>query len=298
MFRRIQLFAILALLNLCWTAVSLADEPKAPPTAKEQPKKEDTAEAPKKEAPAKEAPAKEAAKKEAPEKEAPEKEEETKDESGFKSVKEKASYAIGLNVGRNLSGQLKRAGAELDFAILLRGFQDALDSKKPALNDKQMEAAMTAFDKEMQAGMALKAKEQAAKDKLLAEKNKKEGEAFLAENKKAKGVTTTDTGLQYSILAAGKGKTPKKSDVVRVHYHGTLPGGDVFDSSVDRGEPAEFEVGGVIPGWTEALLKMKVGDKWKLAVPADLAYGATRRGEKIGPNQVLLFDVELLEIVE
>jgi FKBP-type peptidyl-prolyl cis-trans isomerases 1 len=165
-----------------------------------------------------------------------------------------------------------------------------LTNAKPAFTEPELTAAIEAF------GKALEAKAAVA-GKAAADKNKKEGEAFLAENKKKKDVQTTATGLQYKVLKAGEGKAPQKSDSVRVHYHGTLPDGTVFDSSKDRGEPVEFPVTGVIKGWTEALLKMKVGDKWMLYVPSDLAYGPQRRSEEIGPNQVLVFEVELLGIV-
>jgi len=129
-----------------------------------------------------------------------------------------------------------------------------------------------------------------------AEENKASSEAFLTKNKARKEVTTTDSGLQYEVIKKGDGETPKADDKVKVHYHGTLPDGTVFDSSVERGEPISFAVNGVIKGWTEALQLMHVGDKWKLYIPADLAYGPRGAGPKIGPNQALVFDVELLGV--
>jgi len=207
-----------------------------------------------------------------------------------KTVKERASYAIGMNFGKNLAKGIKQDGADVEIELLLKGIKDALTNAKPAFTEPELTAAIEAF------GKALEAKAAVA-GKAAADKNKKEGEAFLAENKKKKDVQTTATGLQYKVLKAGEGKAPQKSDSVRVHYHGTLPDGTVFDSSKDRGEPVEFPVTGVIKGWTEALLKMKVGDKWMLYVPSDLAYGPQRRSEEIGPNQVLVFEVELLGIV-
>ena len=215
-----------------------------------------------------------------------------------KTVKERASYAIGMNFGKNLAQGIKQDGADVDLDLLLKGIKDALTKAKPAYSESELTAAITAFGKALEAKAAVRAKEAAEKDKAYAEANKMAGEKFLAENKKKKDVQTTATGLQYKVIKTGDGGTPKKSDTVRVHYHGTLPDGTVFDSSKDRGEPAEFEVGMVIKGWTEALLKMKVGDKWMLYIPADLAYGPQRRSEEIGPNQVLVFEVELLNILK
>ncbi len=207
-----------------------------------------------------------------------------------KTVKERASYAIGMNFGKNLAQGIKQDGADVDLDLLLQGIKDALTKAKPAYSEPELTAAIEAF------GKALEAKAATA-GKAAAEKNKKEGDAFLAQNKKEKGVQTTATGLQYKVIKGGDGKAPQKTDTVRVHYHGTLPDGTVFDSSKDRGEPIEFPVTGVIKGWTEALLKMKVGDKWMLYIPSDLAYGPQQRSEAIGPNQVLVFEVELLGIV-
>lgn len=203
-------------------------------------------------------------------------------------VKQHASYAIGVNIGR----QLLSEGAEVDAEQLIQGLRDALAKKKPALSDVEMQKAIAAFSADVQAKAAEKAK-------AAGEKNKKEGESFLADNKQKKGVTTTKTGLQYKVLKSGEGKSPKKTDTVKVHYHGTLTDGTVFDSSVERMEPAEFPVDRVIPGWTEALLAMKVGDKWQIVIPPELGYGERGTpGGPIPPNSVLVFDVELLEIVE
>jgi FKBP-type peptidyl-prolyl cis-trans isomerase FklB len=206
----------------------------------------------------------------------------------LKTLEEKASYAIGLNIG----GSILEDDLGLNPDIVAKGLVDALKKAKPQLTPEQVREVMTAFSKQAQ----VKAE---AKAKLTSEKNVKDGAAFLAENKKKKGVTTTESGLQYEVVTAGKGATPKPTDVVKVHYHGTLLDGTVFDSSVDRKEPAEFPVNRVIAGWTEALQKMKVGDKWKLVIPAELAYRATGTPDgTIGPNAVLKFDVELLDIVK
>jgi FKBP-type peptidyl-prolyl cis-trans isomerase FklB len=202
----------------------------------------------------------------------------------LKTLDDKAAYAVGLNIGQGLLADELALNPEL----IAKGLTDALKKSKPLLTEEQITATMTEFSKVMQTKAA-------AKNKVVADK----GVAFLAENKKKKGVTTTESGLQYEVLTAGKGASPKKTDKVKVHYHGTLVDGKVFDSSVERKEPASFGVGQVIPGWTEALQLMKVGDKWKLVIPPDLAYGARGTpGGPIGPNAVLIFEVELLDIVK
>ena len=207
-----------------------------------------------------------------------------------KTIKERASYAIGVNFGGDLLNSIKQDGADLDMELLVKGFKDALTKPKAEYTDAELEMAIQAFDK------ALDAKNTAT-SKATADKNKKDGEAFLAKNKKEQGVETTASGLQYKVLKSGEGKTPKKTDTVRVHYHGMLPDGSAFDSSKQRGNAVELPVTGAIKGWSEALLQMKVGDKWMLYVPSDLAYGTRRRSNVIGPNQVVLFEVELLDIV-
>ena len=136
----------------------------------------------------------------------------------------------------------------------------------------------------------------AAKQRTAGGQNQRDGVAFLAANKAKQGVVALPSGLQYQVIKKGAGPTPKVTDTVRTHYHGTLINGTVFDSSVERGEPAEFPVGGVIRGWTEALQLMKVGDKWRLVIPPELAYGPRGAGGKIGPNAVLVFEIELLGI--
>jgi FKBP-type peptidyl-prolyl cis-trans isomerase FklB len=203
----------------------------------------------------------------------------------LKTTLEQASYAIGLNIGRNL----KRDGLDVNTAAIVQGLLDALGNVKPRLTDEQCQAALAALDKELQAALA-------AKDKVDGEKNRREGQAFLAANKLKSGVVTLPSGLQYTVLKSGTGARPTLKDVVRTHYHGTLVDGQVFDSSVDRGQPAVFQVGAVIKGWTEALQLMKVGDKWRLFVPPELAYGPQRASPLIGPHAVLVFDVELLGI--
>jgi FKBP-type peptidyl-prolyl cis-trans isomerase FklB len=205
--------------------------------------------------------------------------------STLKTQKDKLSYTIGVNVGRNM----KQLPSEIDLETFMKGFKDAFSGAKTILTNEEMQAVMVAFQKEMSA-------KQAEKLKALGEKNKKEGEAFLEENKKKKDVKTLASGLQYKVLKEGTGKIPKSTDKVSVHYKGTLIDGTEFDSSYKRKEPTTFPVTGVIPGWTEALQLMKVGSKWQLFVPSKLAYGERAAGPNIGPNSVLIFEIELLEI--
>jgi FKBP-type peptidyl-prolyl cis-trans isomerase FklB len=202
-----------------------------------------------------------------------------------KTKKEKISYSIGVNIGKNMKTQ----GLDLDQGLLTQGIKDGLNNSKTAMSDKDMEAVMTAFQQEMMGKMQ-------AKQKVSGEKNVKEGEVFLAENKKKEGVVTLPSGLQYKILKTGDGPKPTKDQTVKCHYRGTLIDGTEFDSSYKRGEPTEFPVGQVIKGWTEALQLMPVGSKWQLFIPSDLAYGPNGAGQMIGPNATLIFDIELISI--
>lgn len=200
--------------------------------------------------------------------------------------KEKASYAVGVDIGNNI----KRSGLgdEVNLETLARGLTDALGGKKPELSEEEMTRALEGLRE------SLRTKAE-GNQKAASEKNQKDGADFLAANAKKEGVKTTASGLQYKVLTEGKGDKPQKSDTVVTHYRGTLIDGTEFDSSYQRNEPATFPVTGVIPGWTEALQLMPVGSKWQLAIPASLAYGENAPAE-IGPNQTLLFDIELLEI--
>jgi FKBP-type peptidyl-prolyl cis-trans isomerase len=201
-------------------------------------------------------------------------------QGSVKTDQEKASYAVGIQIGRSL----KQQGADIVVPSLVAGLNDGMSGKDGKLNNEELQQAMQ------------KMQEQVMKKQMdLAEKNLKDGEDFMAKNKEKPGVKTTESGLQYEVVKEGNGPTPKDADIVRVHYTGTLPNGEKFDSSVDRGEPAEFPVRGVIPGWTEALKLMKAGSTYKLAIPARLAYGPQGR-PGIPPNSPLLFDVELLEV--
>jgi FKBP-type peptidyl-prolyl cis-trans isomerase FklB len=204
----------------------------------------------------------------------------------LKTQKEKASYAIGMNIGKNL----KRDSVEIDSAVLYRALKDALAGNKLLLTDEEAKTALMALQTEV------RAKEE-AKTKAAAVENKKTGEAFLTANKTKEGVVTLPSGLQYKILKAGTGPKPTAEDTVLCHYRGTLVDNTEFDSSYKRGEPLKIPVGGVIKGWTEAIQLMPVGSKWQLFIPSDLAYGERGApGSPIGPNSTLVFEVELISI--
>jgi FKBP-type peptidyl-prolyl cis-trans isomerase FklB len=203
----------------------------------------------------------------------------------LKTTRDQASYALGQNIGQGI----KSDELELNSAALIQGILDALGGAPSKLTPQQAQAAIDALRKDVTARMQEKAR-------VAGEKNKKEGQSFLAANKAKPGVVELPSGVQYSVIKSGKGPSPKITDSVKVHYHGTLISGKVFDSSVQRGEPITFPVNGVIRGWTESLQKMKVGDKWKLFIPSESAYGPDGAGADIGPNATLIFEVELLGI--
>lgn len=192
-------------------------------------------------------------------------------------------------LGQNIGRDLKSNDIECDMQSFLAGLNDALTGAQPKWTEQQLAACEARFQQEMQGKMDVRAKS-------IGEQNKQQEAAFLAQNAKAAGVQTTPTGLQFKVLKQGTGATPAPTDHVSVHYRGTLLDGTEFDSSYG-GEPASFPVNRVIPGWTEALQKMRVGDKWQLFVPSALAYGADPPpGAPIGPNSLLIFEVELLGV--
>jgi len=205
----------------------------------------------------------------------------------LKTQKEKVSYIIGADIGSNF----KRQGIEVEPDIVIRGMKDVLSGSKLLLNEKETAEIMAAYKQEFMA-------KQAEANKVVGEKNKKEGEAFLAENAKKEGVKTLPSGLQYKVIADGTGRSPKPTDTVVVNYRGMLIDGTEFDSSYKRGQSATFPVNGVIPGWTEALQLMKEGSKWQLVLPSNLAYGDRGAGGNIGPNAVLIFEVDLVAVKE
>jgi len=199
--------------------------------------------------------------------------------------KARVSYAIGMSMGRSVQN-LQSQGFEVDAGLVARGIEDMLSSNTTLLTSEQMQQTIMAFQKDFAARQQKKREE-------LAAKNKAEGDAFLATNKNNPGIVTLPDGLQYRVITNGTGAMPTNTDIVTVNYRGALLDGTEFDSSYKRGQPAKFPVRNVIPGWTEALLKMKVGSRWQLFIPSDLAYGERGR-PTIPPNSVLIFDVELL----
>jgi len=201
------------------------------------------------------------------------------------SLEERISYGIGINIGRDFKNQEIEVVPEL----VARGIKDVLTGETTLMTDEEVKETIAELQKKVQA-------KQEAMRKVQGEANKKAGDEFLAANAKQKGVKTTDSGLQYLVIEPGNGKTPAATDKVKVNYRGMLVDGTEFDSSYKRGNPVEFPVNGVIKGWTEALQMMKEGGKYKLFIPAELAYGERGAGPVIGPNATLIFEVELLEV--
>jgi FKBP-type peptidyl-prolyl cis-trans isomerase FklB len=202
--------------------------------------------------------------------------------------KAKASYLIGQNVGSSFKQQGLDSGA-VEVDAVIKGIKDALAGVKPPFKDQEIQEILMAFQQElMHRTDSLRT--------LKAANNFKQGKEFLEKNAKESGVVVLPSGLQYKVLVKGSGKVPTENSTVTVHYTGTLIDGTVFDSSYERGEPATFPVNGVIAGWTEALQLMPAGSKWKLFIPSELAYGEMGGGQTIGPNAVLIFEVELLSV--
>lgn len=193
---------------------------------------------------------------------------------------QKVSYSIGQQVGQSIKAQ----GVKVDPLVIAAAIQDVLDGKQPRITSEEMQNTMMKVGQRVNAERMAKGKE-----------NLEKGQKFLEENKKKPGIKVTPTGIQYEVLTEGKGKSPKATDTVKVHYRGTLIDGTEFDSSIKRNEPAEFPLNGVIRGWTEGLQLMKVGSKYKFYIPSDLAYGEMGR-PSIPANSVLIFEVELLEV--
>ena len=193
---------------------------------------------------------------------------------------DKLSYALGLSMGNNFKSSGIQTLSVTDFA---NGVKAVYEGEKPEMTYDEAKQVINDFFTQMQ--------------REVNDRNRAEGEAFLAENKKKSGVVVLPSGLQYEVLTEGKGKKPAATDRVQCHYHGTLINGEVFDSSIERGEPAVFGVSQVIPGWVEALQLMPEGSKWRLFIPSDLDYGENGAGGKIAPNSTLIFDVELLKVL-
>ena len=200
----------------------------------------------------------------------------------FDTIEQRVSYGVGRQLGDQLRNNPFK---EFDISAVQAGLADALADATSQVSDEDLNAAFSVVSKKMQELEQAAAKEASA-----------EGEVFLAENAKRDEVTVTESGLQYEVITTGEGEKPAAESTVSVHYHGTFANGDVFDSSVERGQPAEFPVNGVIAGWTEALQLMTEGSKWKLTIPYDLAYGERGSQGAIPPYATLVFDVELLSI--
>jgi FKBP-type peptidyl-prolyl cis-trans isomerase len=207
----------------------------------------------------------------------------------LKTQKDKVSYALGMSMGKDLGSKLKQGSVEVDQAILLRGVKDALSGSKLLLTDDEVKTAFTQLNADVRKRLEEKAR-------IAGDTNKKEGDEFLAANKTKDGVVTLPSGLQYKIITEGTGPKPTATDSVTCNYRGTLISGIEFDSSSKHGQPATFQVNGVIKGWTEALQLMPVGSKWQLFIPGELAYGEHGPSPQIGPNSTLIFEVELLSI--
>ena len=203
-------------------------------------------------------------------------------EYSIETDEDKVSYGIGLQLGQQVKGQ---SFPDFSLDALIVGISDVFNAKPLRFPEDEMQAAFSAINQKVQALAA-----------QAASANKESGKTFLEENAKKEAVITTESGLQYEIITEGDGAKPNQSDMVVTHYHGTLTDGTIFDSSVDRGEPAQFPVNGVIQGWIEALQLMTVGSKWRLTIPSDLAYGDQGSAPVIGPGATLIFEIELLEI--
>jgi FKBP-type peptidyl-prolyl cis-trans isomerase FklB len=205
--------------------------------------------------------------------------------SALKDQKERESYSLGYQFGKNLKFQ----ETEIDFDVYMAGLRDALEDREARMSQEEIRTTINNLQKRLAEAQQNFQKEQA-------EKNLAEGLAFLEENGEKEGVITLESGLQYKVLTEGSGESPQKSDTVTVHYKGTLINGTEFDSSYSRGQPQSFRVDGVIPGWTEALQLMKEGAKWQLFIPSALAYAERGVPQRIPPNSTLIFEIELISI--
>lgn len=202
-------------------------------------------------------------------------------ETGLTTDKQKLSYALGVYFSKSIAGQTR----DIDNAAFLQAIEDVLGDKQLKLTTEEMKTVLSDYQNKLK-------QERTAR----ADDNLNSGEKFLEENGKKEDVVELDSGLQYKVIKKGTGEKPQSDSNVKVHYHGTLINGEVFDSSYERGEPVDLTVNQVIKGWQEALTKMPVGSKWKVYIPSELAYGERGAGDVIGPNETLIFDIELLAI--
>lgn len=209
--------------------------------------------------------------------------ENTISENKYETIEQRVSYGVGRQLGDQLRNNPFK---DFDITAVQSGIADALIDADSQVSDDELNAAFSVISKKLQ-----------EQEQAIAKEKSAEGEAFLAANAKRDDVSVTESGLQYEVITTGEGEKPSAASTVSVHYHGTFANGDVFDSSVERGQPAEFPVGGVIAGWTEALQLMTEGSKWKLTIPYALAYGEQGSQGAIPPYSTLVFEVELLSIV-
>lgn len=213
-------------------------------------------------------------------------------EADFKTEDDRVSYSLGHSMGSSF----KRDEINVNLELFQAGVEDGFTGGKQVLSEEEIRETMTAFQQKMRAKKQVEFKKRMEERKKQGEINQEKGNAFLEANKSKEGIVTTESGLQYKIIEKGTGGSPKPTDTVKCHYKGTTIDGKEFDSSYGRGEPATFALNRVIKGWTEGLQLMKEGGKWQFFVPAELAYGERGVGQNIGPNEVLVFEVELLAI--
>jgi len=205
------------------------------------------------------------------------------DTTNLNTVEQKASYTLGADIAKNFRDQ----GLEIDVNAFSLGLEDALENRTLKLSEEEMMSAINTVKERMQ-------KQQLEKQQSIARTNLDKGKAFLTENAKKEGVITLDSGVQYKVLTEGKGDSPTPEDTISAHYRGTLLDGTEFDSSFKRGTPLTLQMGSVIKGWGEVLKLMKPGSKWEVYIPSDMAYGERGAGDAIGPNQALIFTIELI----
>lgn len=210
----------------------------------------------------------------------------------LETLEQQVSYVFGYNIGQ----QFKTQQIELDPQVVAQAISDVNTDAEPKLSEEQMQTAMQSFQQQYEEKMATLQQEREAEREASAAANEQKGRDFLAENAQKEGVEVLPSGLQLKQIEEGEGEQPAAADTVTVHYRGTLIDGTVFDSSYERGEPVSFPLQNVIPGWTEGLQHMKVGSKYELYIPPELAYGPGGSGPVIGPNETLIFEVELLEV--
>lgn len=206
-------------------------------------------------------------------------------ETKLQTTEEKASYSLGVD----LAGTFQKQGVEINIEALIQGMQDVMNQKELKLTKEEMQQAVNDVKKKVM-------EKQMQARKLEGEKNAQKGAEFLADNKKKDGVKVTKSGLQYKVITKGSGTSPSEEQYLTAHYEGRLINGTVFDSSYQRGTPIEFQMGDVITGWGEALKMMKPGSKWEIYVPPALAYGSKGAGNVIGPNETLIFTIELISV--